>query len=73
MENLESTSNQSVWAYKPSWCQPWSIILTGMLIILGSWLVFDRIWLSILVAVPISLWWYYFLIVYPKAYQQIDN
>jgi hypothetical protein len=36
----------SVWNHKPWWCQPWSIILTGISIISGSWLLFKIVWLS---------------------------
>lgn len=64
----------SVWHYKPWWCQPWSIILTGILIISGSWLLAKIFWITILVSIPIVVWWIYFLILYPqlvkKAYLQ---
>ena len=73
MENLKSPAPKSIWASKPWWCQPWSIILTGVFIITGSWLLFNSLWLSGLVATPIALWWYYFLIAYPKLYQTIEN
>jgi hypothetical protein len=67
----ESTSqsaseNYDLWQSKPWWCQPWTIILTGILIITGSWLLFYKIWLSIIVAIPIVVWWYYFLILVPR-------
>ena len=32
--NLESSN---IWDYKPKWCQPWSILLTGIILIVGSW------------------------------------
>ena len=63
----ESTN---IWDYKPSWCQPWSIILTGIVIIFGSWLVLQTIWITAGVAVAITAWWIYFLIVYPKAFAE---
>ena len=63
--NLES-NEFNLWNYKPWWCQPWSIVLTGMAIISSSWLIIKIIWLTILVAIAIGLWWFYFLIVYPK-------
>ncbi|MFM9160363.1 MAG: DUF6737 family protein [Dolichospermum sp.] len=44
------------WKYKPWWCQPWSIILTTITLISGSWLVFKIIWLTILVAIPLLIW-----------------
>ena len=60
----------NVWDYKPGWCQPWSIILTGMTIVAASWLVLHNIWITIAVSVPIIAWWVYFLLIYPKAFAQ---
>jgi hypothetical protein len=60
----------NVWNYKPWWCQPWSILLTGLLIILGSWLITKNFWIVLLVAFPIVLWWIYFLILYPRLVNQ---
>lgn len=56
----------NVWNYKPWWCQPWSILLTGTTIIGASWIIFKIIWLTILVAIPILTWMGFFLLVYPK-------
>lgn len=65
--NTESTN---VWNYKPGWCQPWSIMLTGIIIIAGSWLVLHTIWLTIAISLAIIAWWVYFLILYPKAFAE---
>lgn len=54
------------WHYKPWWCQPWSILLTGVLIITGSWLTFKIVWLTILISLAIFVWWFYFLVLWPK-------
>ncbi|MEL7034277.1 MAG: DUF6737 family protein [Cyanobacteria bacterium J06592_8] len=54
------------WNYKPWWCQPWSILLTGISIISGSWLLFHTLWLTLIVALPILVWMGYFLLVWPK-------
>ena len=56
----------SVWNYKPWWCQPWSILLTGVVIIGGSWLLTKTLWITILLSVPILAWWGYFLVLYPQ-------
>ena len=64
-----NTPPDSIWQLKPWWCQPWSILLTGTTIISGSWLIFQRIWLTTLVAIPIVAWMGFFLLVYPKAMQ----
>lgn len=60
----------TIWQYKPWWCQPWSILLTGVSIIAASWVVFHLFWLTLLVAVPILVWMGYFLLVYPRFMQQ---
>ena len=67
--NIES-NEFNLWNYKPWWCQPWSIILTGIVIISGSWLIMKIIWLTILVTIAISLWWFYFLIKYPQLVKE---
>ncbi|MEB3283215.1 MAG: DUF6737 family protein [Lyngbya sp.] len=54
------------WNYKPWWCQPWSILLTGISIIVGSWLLFKTWWFTAIVAFPILVWMGYFLFVWPK-------
>ena len=72
---FESTN---IWDYKPWWCQPWSIILTGVTAISGSWLILHTLWISMGVAVVMAAWWSYFLVIYPKTFakyiasQQID-
>jgi hypothetical protein len=55
-----------LWQSKPWWCQPWTIILTGIIIITSSWLLFHKIWLTTIVAIPIFVWWIYFLILVPR-------
>ncbi|MCV3216244.1 hypothetical protein OGM63_22475 [Plectonema radiosum NIES-515] len=56
----------SPWNYKPWWCQPWSILLTGVTLISGSWLLFKIIWLTVLVCVPILTWMGFFLLMWPQ-------
>ena len=70
MELESNTKSTNVWDYKPGWCQPWSIILTGSAIVAGSWLILHSIWLTVAVSLPIIAWWVYFLILYPKAFAQ---
>lgn len=62
---MSEQKSTTIWDYKPWWCQPWSILLTGITLIGGSWLLFERIWLTGLVAVPIVTWMGFFLLVYP--------
>jgi len=54
------------WNYKPWWCQPWSIVLTGTTIIGGSWLLWRIFWLTIIVAIPILIWMGFFLLIWPQ-------
>ena len=54
------------WQYKPWWCQPWSILLTGNGAIALSWIVFHRLWLTLLVALPLIAWMSFFLILWPR-------
>jgi hypothetical protein len=63
---MENSPPLSPWQYKPWWCQPWSIALTGCGTIGASWLVFHRYWLTGLVAVPLSAWMIFFLLIWPK-------
>lgn len=60
----------SVWNYKPWWCQPWSIILTGIIIVGGSWLLAKVLWITILLSIPIFAWWVYFLILFPQMVKE---
>jgi hypothetical protein len=64
------TKSFDIWNYKPWWCQPWSILLTGAVIITSSWLISKNIWISLLVSLPIVAWWVYFLILYPRLVSQ---
>jgi len=65
----EDGSSSSIWQNKPWWCQPWTILLTGLAAIGGSWLLLHRWWISAPVALGVLLWWWLFLVVVPRAYQ----
>ncbi|BAY77464.1 hypothetical protein NIES25_39260 [Nostoc linckia NIES-25] len=54
------------WNYKPWWCQPWSILLTGVTLIAGSWLLFKTIWLTVLVSIPVATWMGFFILIWPQ-------
>ncbi len=69
LNNAPSPSQPlSVWQLKPWWCQPWSILLTGIGLIGGSWLLLHRLWLTLLVAIPVLIWMGFFIVLYPRAY-----
>jgi hypothetical protein len=63
------SSKESIWAVKPWWCQPWTIVLTGLSVTGGSWLVFEKWWLTTALATGVLLWWWLFLVVVPAAYR----
>ncbi|WP_107666913.1 DUF6737 family protein [Cyanothece sp. BG0011] len=65
--NLESSN---IWDYKPKWCQPWSILLTGIILSVGSWFLIHIVWLTSLISILIIVWWVYFLILYPRMFKE---
>jgi hypothetical protein len=67
----EERVSPNMWQSKPWWCQPWTIILTGTIIITGSWLIFHTLWLTLPVAALIVLWWTYFLIIMPRLLMEM--
>ena len=60
----------SIWQQKPWWCQPWSIILTGIVLPTGVWFVTHLWWLTLPVVAGILVWWWLFLYLVPKSYAQ---
>lgn len=60
----------SIWSTKPWWCQPWTILLTGLALPLVSWLWLHRIWITLPLAGFVALWWGVFLVLVPRAYQE---
>jgi hypothetical protein len=61
----------NVWNYKPWWCQPWSIFLTGSGLVGGVWWLSHRLWVTLLVAIPIAIWMGFFLLIYPRLFQEM--
>ena len=62
------SSPSSLWQLKPWWCQPWSIILTGLVIPAVAWLLFHRVWLMLPIVGAIAVWWVVFLHWVPRQY-----
>jgi hypothetical protein len=65
-EMAQPNPSLNPWTYKPWWCQPWSILLTGFGLILGSWIAIHSLWVTLLVALPLSVWMIYFLLIWPR-------
>lgn len=63
---MSEQQSLSPWKFKPWWCQPWTITLTGVSLISGSWFVFERVWLTVLVAIPVLTWMIFFLLIWPQ-------
>lgn len=70
---MKATISTSVWSHKAWWCQPWSILLTGISLIAGSWLLFHRYWLTGLVGLPVMTWMTFFLLVYPRLFIEMEQ
>lgn len=64
-----SAAASSLWDHKPFWCQPWSILLTGVVVVAGSWIVLRLWWLTLLVGLAVLAWWLLFLVLVPQAYR----
>lgn len=58
------------WNYKPWWCQPWSIVLTGIILISGSWFIWRSVWLTVVISLPILAWMGFFLLVWPQLIRE---
>lgn len=68
---MDKEVSGDLWQSKPWWCQPWTIILTGVLLVMGSWLVFHRLWLTLPLSFLIGVWWLYFLVLVPKMLREM--
>jgi hypothetical protein len=60
---------KSLWSQKPWWCQPWSILLTGVVVVGGSWWCLRIWWITAPLALGVLLWWWLFLLAVPAAYR----
>ncbi|HGY5531951.1 MAG: DUF6737 family protein [Prochlorococcus sp.] len=66
-EKLVSTD---FWSEKPPWCQPWSILLTGIGLLAISWWCLHLLWFTTLLGLGVFGWWGLFLVIAPLAYRQ---
>lgn len=57
------------WSLKPWWCQPWSILLTGVLAVTLSWWAVHLWWITLPVVALVLLWWGLFLVLVPASYR----
>ena len=61
------------WSLKPWWCQPWSIVSTGVLVVDGSWGLLHHLWISLPLALGVLAWWLLFLVLVPAAYRSASD
>jgi len=70
---MDTNSKKSFWDSKPYWCQPWSIISFGVLVLIFSWKLFNNIIFTSIIGVFVFVWWILFLILAPNSYQVIND
>ena len=70
---MDSNYKKNFWSLKPYWCQPWSIISFGILVLSFSWILFNNLIISLIIGFIIIIWWILFLILAPNLYQGISD
>ena len=68
-----SADQPPFWSLKPWWCQPWSILSTGVAISMTSWLLLHRLCISLPLSAVVIGWWWLFLVLVPSAYRNAIN
>ena len=66
---MDSKKKNKFWYLKPFWCQPWSIITFGILVLIFSWILFNNVLITSILAFIIMNWWVLFLIIAPNSYE----
>ena len=70
---MDTNSKKSFWDSKPYWCQPWSIISFGVLVLIFSWTLFNNILFTSIIGIFVFVWWILFLILAPNSYQVMND
>ena len=70
---MDTNSKKSFWDSKPYWCQPWSIISFGVLVLIFSWKLFNNILFTSIIGIFVFVWWIVFLILAPNSYQVMND
>ena len=66
---MDKNAKKSFWDSKPYWCQPWSIISFGVLVLIFSFKLLNNIIITSILGFFILVWWILFLIIAPNSYQ----
>ena len=70
---MYKNSKNKFWDSKPYWCQPWSIISFGVLVLFLSWELFNTILITSIIGFFVIVWWILFLIFAPNSYQEVND
>ena len=70
---MDLNSKQKFWDQKPYWCQPWSIITFGILVLIFSWTFFNNFIITTILGFMVIVWWALFLIIAPSSYDETTN
>jgi len=70
---MDTNSKKSFWDSKPYWCQPWSILSFGVLVLIFSWKLFNNILFTSIIGIFVFVWWILFLILAPNSYQVMND
>ena len=70
---MDTNSKKGFWDSKPYWCQPWSIISFGILVLIFSWKLFNNILFTSIIGIFVFVWWILFLILAPNSYQVMND
>jgi len=70
---METNNKKNFWDLKPYWCQPWSIISFGILLLTLSFIFINNIIFTLILGFFIMIWWILFLILIPNSYQAISD
>ena len=65
---MKKTSKKDFWDLKPYWCQPWTIISFGIVVLIVSWILFSNLLITAIASLIIATWWLIFLIIVPSSY-----
>ena len=66
---MDKNAKKNFWDSKPYWCQPWSIISFGVLVLIFSFKLLNNTIITSILGFFILIWWIVFLILAPNSYQ----
>ena len=70
---MDTNAKKNFWDSKPYWCQPWSIISFGVLVLIFSFKILNNTIITSILGFFILVWWIVFLILAPNSYQVIND